>query len=309
VYSDVLQDIGDGWTTPVEADLLDWFPDAFATVTVDTPGADDIAIMEISVPNDAVVAAGRSGSTLRVESATGGYGGTIAHLDRARSGATTAISADYTGAGPSVFAFGLVHASGTPAPGEPTITAAGSAEDAVRAILASFPADTDDVEIYGSTTTGVDETGTLVGTLTASGSVFWTGRAPATTYYLRPLAIGEGGETWGDEVTGATFDDDFIDKGVDDAVLVETLSLLADETATHVELALGEMIRATSGLGRTRSVSVVVTDGDDETIGSDTFTGSDIANDADGETHTIPLSPNPSGPQTITVTATVTIAP
>jgi hypothetical protein len=110
-------------------------------------------------------------------------------------------------------------------------------------------------------------------------------------------------------VTATTFDDDFADKGVDEAVLTDTLSLLEGETATHVDVPLGEMIRATSGLGRTRSAVVVITDGDAETIGGDTFTGSDITNVDGGETHRIALSPNPTGPQTITVTATVSIDP
>jgi len=209
-----------------------------------------------------------------------------------------------------ILLFGVVLAeAGGGAPGVPTITAAGSAEDAVRAILSALPDDADDVEVYGSTTTGVDETDTLVGTLTAAGSVFWTERTPDTTYYLRPRATGPGGETFGDEVTATTFGGDFADKGVDEAVLTDTLSLLEGETATHVDVPLGLMIRATSGLGRDGTAVVVITDGDAETIGGDTLTGADLPNVDGGETHRMALSPNPTGPQTITVTATVSIDP
>jgi hypothetical protein len=250
--------------------------------------------------------------TVHIQLDDDGFGSNIGALGSiAGTGSEITFTVTKPGASTDILLFGVVlaEAAGGDPPGEPTITAAGSAEDAVRAILSALPDDADDVEVYGSATTGVDETDTLVGTLTGAGSVFWTGRDPSTTYYLRPRATGAGGETFGDEVTATTFGTGFVDKGVDEAVLVETLSLLADETATGVEVAVGEMIRATSGLGRTRSLAVVVTDGDEATIGSDTFTGSDIANDADGETHTITLSPNPSGPQTITVTATVSIDP
>jgi hypothetical protein len=225
--------------------------------------------------------------------------------------ATVSPSVDFGVASSAVIMYSVVveDVGGGPAPGEPTITAAGSAEDAVRAILSALPADADDVEVYGATTTGVDETDTLVGTLTAAGSRFWIGLTPDTTYYLRPRATGPGGETWGDEVTATTFDDDFEASGVDGAEIVIPFELEAGQTMTDITIRVGELIRATSGLGRTRSLAVVVEDEAEDEIGSDTFTGSDITNDADGEEHVISLSPVPAGPQTITVTATVSIDP
>jgi len=65
------------------------------TRTVDTPGTGDYVLLVLAAPSDAVTATASGGSTLVGESATSSYGGTMAAVYRARSGATTDIAAGY----------------------------------------------------------------------------------------------------------------------------------------------------------------------------------------------------------------------
>jgi hypothetical protein len=197
--------------------------------------------------------------------------------------------------------------SGTssPVPGAPFLGGQVTSWDAVR-LEAEATTNTDSIEVRRSTTSPVTESDTLVATVTPQGVAYDTSPAPATAYFYRAFAVNADGTTAGSEVALTTWSDQAIGTAVDGDPIVIPFEVPAGVQQLNVKPSLGKIVRAAAGEGRAVDFAVVVKDAGDVTVGSETFLNVGLVEL--GTEYTVPLSPAPSGPQTISVTITPTIA-
>lgn len=200
-----------------------------------------------------------------------------------------------------------VNGEGSGLPNSPTLVADPTSWDAVH-LTATENGSTDSIEIFRSTTSPVDpQTDPIVATLVPDGQAFDDNRVPNTTYFYLAVAKNVSGDTNGTEQEALTWTDDAIETFVNNDSIEIPFDIPSGERATEIRLKAGTAIRDLSVAAGEGSIVVEVRDQSAAVVGSQVF--NNLLNDSEEELDDLVvfLSPQPIGPQTITVTYTSAI--